>query len=78
MKEALVSTFVKPDQYDPQQMLCNLRQIAALNNAFQLIKNARSQIENNHTLDTVCIDLRDAIHELSDIIMGDDFALNHY
>ena len=73
LKEALVSTFVKPDQYDPQQMLCNLRQIAALNNAFQLIKNARSQIENNHTLDTVCIDLRDAIHELSDI-MGDDFT----
>ena len=54
-------------------MLCNLRQIVALNNAFQLIKNARSQIENNHTLDTVCIDLRDAIHELSDI-MGDDFT----
>ena len=54
-------------------MLCNLRQITALNDAFSYIKEAKKHIETHATLDIVCIDLRDAIESLSDI-MGDTFT----
>lgn len=73
LKETLISTFIDPSQYEPKQMLCNLRQITALNDAFSYIKEAKKHIETHATLDIVCIDLRDAIESLSDI-MGDTFT----
>ncbi len=73
LKNALVSTFIDPSQYDPNHMLCNFRQISALNQAFSLIKSAHNHIQSNTTLDIVCIDLREAIDNLSDI-MGDTFT----
>ncbi len=73
LKETLVHTFVDPSQYEPNHMLCNLRQITALNNAYSCIKKAQEHIELKTTLDIVCIDLRDAIEALSDI-MGDSFT----
>ena len=71
LKNTLVSTFIK--EYEPEQMLCNLRQITALNNAYHCIKKAKEHIECSETLDIVCIDIRDAIESLSDI-MGDSFT----
>jgi tRNA modification GTPase len=73
LKETLVHTFVDPSQYEPSHMLCNLRQITALNTAYRCIKKAQEHLELKTTLDIVCIELRDSIEALSDI-MGDSFT----
>ena len=73
LKENLVSTFFDRNQYEPELMLCNIRQIAALKKAYQYIKTSKQLIEKKTSLDIISIELRDAIDQLSDI-MGDTFT----
>ncbi len=73
LKETLVSTFIDPSHYEETQMLSNIRQLSALNETAACIERAKTQLLQKNTLDVICIELRDAIQSLSDI-MGDSFT----
>lgn len=50
LKEMLVNTFVDQSQYEPHHMLCNIRQITALNNAYHYIKKHRNTLNQKQRL----------------------------
>jgi tRNA modification GTPase len=68
LKDTLVTTFIRPEDYQPKQMLCNMRQIGALRAASFHIDQANHALANGATLDVISIELRDAVNRLSDIL----------
>ena len=73
LKQSLVDQFIQLDKFESDMILCNVRQIASLKEAHQCVNRAYSHLQNGATLDVVSIEIRDAIHQLSNIL-GDDFT----
>ena len=73
LKNQLINSIIKLDNFESELILCNTRQIASLNETLECISNAMTLLTNNLTLDVICIEIRDAIHQLSNIL-GEDFT----
>jgi tRNA modification GTPase len=73
LKQGCLEQFFDQSAIEPSEMLSNLRQIAELKAANILIEKCLNNLNQNHTLDIISIDLNEAISSLSNIV-GDDFT----